>query len=155
MWIDTEGAIHRNAKIAVCEHLNKRDQGKAYYLMEYPILLNTCANSVKICPLSWRGGKVPTFTECVEKKQYPKKVIDIVGVRSGSNEPFIFIEICDTHPVDEEKLKTLKYCLELSYRSSNIKIVEIQADWVLSAPLPTRLGGELLHPYRKTILPTA
>ena len=154
MWVDTEGDMHREAKQVVCEHLNKRDQGKAYYIMEYPILLNSCANSVKVCPISWRGGKVPTFTECIQNKQYPKKVIDIVGVHSGTHQPFIFIEICDTHPVDDDKLKTLKYCLELSDRNG-IKIVEIQADWVLSAPLPTRLGGQMLHPQRLKIQSSA
>lgn len=154
MWVDTEGDMHREAKQVVCEHLNKRDQGKAYYIMEYPILLNSCSNSVKICPTSWRSGRAPSFAECIQKKLYPKKVIDIVGVRSCTNEPFIFIEICDTHPVDDEKLKTLKYCLSLSDRN-NITIVEIQADWVLSAPLPTRLGGQMLHPQRKTIASSA
>ena len=150
MWKDTEGPFHREAKEAVCKHLNERDLGKAYYLIEYPLLLNCGSNSIKRCPLSWRE-KVPTFQECIQQKKYPKKVIDIVGIKVDTNEPFIFIEICHTHPVDEQKLKVLKECLLLSDRPT-LPIVEIQADWVLSAPLPTRLDGQMLHPQRKTLL---
>ena len=149
MWKNTEGPLHRDAKDAVCKHLNERDSGKAYYLTEYPLLLNIGANSIKICPTTWRNG-TPSFQECILKKKYPKKVIDIVGIRSDTHEPFIFIEICHTHPVDSEKLKILKECLTLSDRTS-IKIVEIQADWVLSGPLPNRLSGQMLHPERKRI----
>ena len=150
MWIDTESEMHRSAKEMVCDHLNHRDKGKAYYIMEYPLLLNCGANSIKRCPLSWRE-KVPTFQECIQQKKYPKKVIDIVGIKADTHEPFIFIEICHTHPVDAQKLNVLKECLLLSDRPT-LPIVEIHADWILSAPLPTRLGGQMLHPQRKTLL---
>jgi hypothetical protein len=105
--------------------------------LEYPIVVEEGTNSIE---MNWDEiwpydpdfrlsensvfceDSVPTFKQCIQKKCYPKRIIDVVLSHKGV--PAYFIEVCYRHPIPLEKVIEL-YLLGVR------NLIEVDADWVL------------------------
>lgn len=119
----------------------KNDNRCDNVLYEYCIYNNNKVNSIKYDWTDLLGNGIdtynPSFQDLVKYGLYSSAVCDMCLLKD--NKPFLFIEICNTHPVSEKKLKLLK---SLGVRN----LIEIDAQYVMR-----QIGCPARLQYRKLI----